>query len=81
MQIQLYVFSENVTVGHSCLHQRQCTGTELASVCNNDRCECQPGYILIGNKCFQGKESLNLISFFRANFYLTPTPNYHVDSD
>ncbi|XP_052678267.1 prion-like-(Q/N-rich) domain-bearing protein 25 [Crassostrea angulata] len=48
----------NVTVGHYCSYQQQCTGTEFASVCNNRRCDCQTGYILIRNNCYQGKVTI-----------------------
>lgn len=52
------LLAKNVTVGHSCLYDWQCTGTQYASVCDHYRCECQPGYILIDNNCYPGKESV-----------------------
>lgn len=50
----LFSLSDLLTVGHSCLSDMQCTGTEFASVCNNRQCECQSRYILNGTKCYPG---------------------------
>lgn len=50
------MLSENVTVGNPCVYPSQCRGTKFASACNHyGQCECQAGYILNGNSCFQGK--------------------------
>lgn len=44
----------NISVGHLCLHDRQCTGTKRSGLCRHDVCACQAGYILIDNTCYQG---------------------------
>lgn len=44
----------NISVGHLCLHDRQCTGTKRSGLCRHDVCPCQAGYILIDNTCYQG---------------------------
>lgn len=54
-----FFFIENIPVGHSCLFDLQCTGTEFANVCKNRECGCQSGYILISNTCYEGKELLH----------------------
>lgn len=57
--IKWFFFIENIPVGHSCLFDLQCTGTEFANVCKNRECGCQSGYILISNTCYEGKELLH----------------------
>lgn len=49
------VLSGNLTVGHTCKNDMQCTGTEFASVCNNGWCECRSEYIWNGTNCYPGK--------------------------
>lgn len=51
----LFALSGNLTVGHNCKNDMQCTGTEFANVCYNGRCGCQSGYILNGTNCYTGK--------------------------
>lgn len=58
--------SENLTANNHCKYDMQCNGTKFARVCNNSRCECQSGYILIGNNCYPGKGSLYLIQVFNV---------------
>lgn len=45
---------ENLTVGHSCLYNMQCTRTKFANVCRNQQCECQSGYIFDDSNCYLG---------------------------
>lgn len=51
----LFSLSENLTVGHTCEYDLQCTGTEFASVCDNGWCECHSGYIRNCSNCYPGK--------------------------
>lgn len=69
LQHRFLLLAQHVTVGHSCLYNLQCTGTQFASVCNNDRCECHSGYILIDNNCYPGKERVYIKFYFESLVY------------
>lgn len=64
LQHHFLLLAKNVTVGHSCLYNWQCTGTQFASICDHYRCECQSGYMLIDNNCYPGKESVYIKFYF-----------------
>lgn len=71
LQHRFLLLAKNVIVGHSCLYNSQCTGTQFASVCDHYQCECQSGYILIDNNCYPGKQSVYK-KFYFSKVYYTP---------
>lgn len=52
-----FSFKEKVTIGSSCLHDRQCSRSKVSGLCSSGVCTCQKGYILIDNNCYQGNKS------------------------
>lgn len=69
LQHRFLLLAQHVIVGHSCLYNSQCTGTQFASVCDHYQCECHSGYILIDNNCYPGKESVNIKFYFESLIY------------
>lgn len=47
----IFIIPESIPVGGFCSHNNQCTGSEHAESCQNLRCTCSNGYILIDFKC------------------------------
>lgn len=66
LQHHFLLLAKYVNVGHSCLYNSQCTGTQFASVCDHYHCECQSGYtcILIDNNCYPCKQSVYIKFYF-----------------
>lgn len=50
----IFIIQENIPVGGFCSHDTQCTGSEHAELCQNSKCRCSNGYILIDSECKRG---------------------------
>lgn len=50
----IFFISESIPVGGFCSHNNQCTGSEHAESCQNSKCRCSNGYILIDFECKKG---------------------------
>lgn len=50
----IFIIQENIPVGGFCSHDTQCTGSEHAELCQNSKCRCSNGYILIDFECKRG---------------------------
>lgn len=50
----IFIIPERIPVGGFCSHNNQCTGSEHAESCQNLRCTCSNGYILIAFECKRG---------------------------
>lgn len=50
----IFIIPESIPVGGFCRHNNQCTGSEHAESCQNSKCRCSNGYILIDSECKRG---------------------------
>lgn len=49
-----FIYSDNVPVGGFCSVDKQCTGSNNSQTCDNGRCRCLNGHVLLDLECIQG---------------------------
>lgn len=57
--------SGNLTLGQSCVHDTQCTGTEYVGTCIEGVCFCNEGYDLYQLQCLPGMYAFTIL--FQSN--------------
>ena len=53
--------SGNLSLGQSCTHNLQCTGTTHGERCFDGECFCEEGYVLQRLRCLLGKQNIYLL--------------------